>query len=50
VVAAPIAVVKPKIDVHNLQRKLKSKGYYKGPIDGVVGTETRDALKRFQNR
>jgi hypothetical protein len=46
---APVAQ-KPRIDVRALQRKLKSKGYYKGPIDGVVGNGTRDALRRFQNR
>jgi peptidoglycan hydrolase-like protein with peptidoglycan-binding domain len=46
---APIAQ-KPRINVRALERKLKSKGYYKGPIDGVVGNGTRDALKRFQNR
>ena len=50
--AAPIArpIAKPQVDVRALQRKLKAKGYYKGAIDGVVGTGTRDALKRFQNR
>lgn len=41
---------KPQVDVRALQRKLKAKGYYRGAIDGVVGTGTRDALKRFQNR
>ena len=41
---------KPQVDVYALQRKLKAKGYYKGAIDGVVGSETRGALKRFQNR
>ncbi len=46
---APV-VQKPRIDVRALQRKLKSKGYYKGAIDGVVGDGTRDALRRFQNR
>jgi hypothetical protein len=46
---APV-VQKPRIDVRALQRKLKSKGYYKGAIDGVVRDETRDALRRFQNR
>jgi hypothetical protein len=46
----PVAPAKPRIDVQALQRKLKSKGYYKGPIDGVVGDGTRDALQRFQNR
>lgn len=39
-----------KVDVFALQRKLKAKGYYKGPIDGVVGKGTRGALKRFMNR
>ena len=51
-IARPIArpVEKPQVDVRALQRKLKAKGYYRGAIDGVVGNETRDALKRFQNR
>jgi lysozyme family protein len=39
-----------KVDVYALQRKLKAKGYYKGPIDGIVGSGTRSALKRFMNR
>lgn len=39
-----------QVDVYALQRKLKAKGYYKGPIDGVVGPATRSALKRFMNR
>ena len=46
-VAAP---QQPKVDVYALQRKLKAKGYYKGPIDGVVGPSTRGALKKFMNR
>lgn len=40
----------PQVDVYALQRKLKAKGYYKGPVDGVVGPSTRSALKRFMNR
>ena len=50
--AAPrrVAPQQPKVDVYALQRKLKAKGYYKGPIDGVVGPGTRSALKRFMNR
>ena len=38
------------VDVEALQMKLKAKGYYKGPIDGIVGPGTRSALKRFMNR
>ncbi len=50
--AAPrrAAAAKQPVDVYALQRKLKAKGYYKGPIDGIVGSGTRSALKRFMNR
>ena len=40
----------PVVDVRALQTKLKAKGYYRGPIDGIVGPGTRSALKRFMNR
>ena len=40
----------PQVDVRALQTKLKAKGYYRGPIDGIVGPGTRSALKRFMNR
>ena len=40
----------PQVDVRALQAKLKAKGYYKGPIDGVVGPATRSALQRFMQR
>jgi hypothetical protein len=49
--AAPRArMAKPQVDVRALQAKLKAKGYYKGPIDGVVGPATRSALQRFMQR
>ncbi len=39
------------VNVHALQRKLKAKGFYRGPINGVVTPETRSALQRYmQNR
>lgn len=38
------------INVHALQRKLKAKGYYKGPINGVINPSTRSALQRYQQR
>ncbi len=38
------------INVQALQRKLKAKGYYKGPINGVINTGTRAALQRYQQR
>ena len=40
----------PQVDVYALQRKLKAKGYYKGPIDGIVGPGTRSALQQFMKR
>ena len=49
-VAAPARRAPAQVDVYALQRKLKAKGYYKGPIDGVVGSGTRSALKRFMQR
>ncbi|MCK5918523.1 MAG: peptidoglycan-binding protein [Cocleimonas sp.] len=50
-VHVPKMTPKSPVDVHALQRKLKAKGYYKGPIDGIVGSGTRGALQRFmQNR
>ena len=42
--------VQPQVDVRALQTKLKAKGFYRGPIDGIVGPGTRSALKRFMNR
>ncbi len=38
------------INIHALQRKLKAKGLYKGPINGVINSQTRSALKRYQQR
>jgi len=45
-----MAPKKPEVDVRALQLKLQAKGYYKGPIDGVVGPSTRSALERFMKR
>jgi len=41
---------KPQIDVAELQRRLKAKGYYKGPIDGNLSSETKDALSAYQSK
>ena len=37
-------------DVRLVQWKLQSWGYYRGTIDGVFGTETSGAVRRFQQR
>jgi len=31
-----------------IQKALKSAGYYKGPIDGKIGAKTQDAIIKFQ--
>ena len=48
---APVPAMAPKqtVDVFALQQKLKAKGYYRGPIDGVVGSGTRSALQQFMS-
>jgi peptidoglycan hydrolase-like protein with peptidoglycan-binding domain len=35
-------------EIRNLQSRLATLGYYRGPIDGTWGTGTQDALDRFQ--
>jgi len=32
-----------------IQSALKNAGYYKGDVDGQIGSRTRDALKKFQS-
>jgi peptidoglycan hydrolase-like protein with peptidoglycan-binding domain len=34
--------------VADLQRSLNSKGYDCGPVDGIMGTRTRQAIRSFQ--
>lgn len=35
-------------EVRQIQKKLKSLGYYKGAVDGVYGTGTQKAVREFQ--
>lgn len=35
-------------EIKKLQEALKQKGHYTGPIDGVMGSSTRDAVMAFQ--
>lgn len=42
----------PNLDqegIKKVQDALKSKGFDPGPIDGVVGPRTREAVRRFQD-
>jgi len=34
--------------VESVQRELLSAGYYKGPVDGVIGRRTRQAIAAYQ--
>jgi outer membrane murein-binding lipoprotein Lpp len=31
-----------------IQTALKKAGFYKGPVDGQIGTQTKEAVKKFQ--
>ena len=35
-------------EVTSIQQQLKSRGYYKGNIDGIYGTQTKNAVSSFQ--
>lgn len=35
-------------EVKQIQQKLKSWGYYSGNVDGVYGSKTQEAVKKFQ--
>ena len=41
-------VVMPAADVRTAQRQLKERGYYAGPVDGVIGPATENALRAYQ--
>jgi N-acetylmuramoyl-L-alanine amidase len=36
--------------VKTIQQKLKNWGYYKGSVDGIFGSKTREAVKYFQRK
>ena len=42
------AKITPRI-VSSLQRALQREGFDPGPIDGVIGRTTMDAVERFQS-
>jgi len=37
-------------NVSKVQSRLSDWGYYRGPVDGVIGGKTADAIRRFQAR
>lgn len=47
---APATVPPAAVDasVRDAQSHLRRLGYYRGPVDGIWGPETEEALRRFQ--
>lgn len=37
-------------DVSTMQKKLKNWGYYSGSVDGIFGSQTKEAVKYFQRK
>lgn len=51
--AVPSAVLKQGAkggEVKEVQRRLKEWGYYNGAVDGIYGSATRQAVKKFQQK
>ena len=51
----PIAIATSKFgssgqEVKQIQQKLKSWGYYNGSVDGIYGSQTVAAVKKFQSK
>ena len=38
----------PAMDIRSAQQELKDRGYYSGPVDGVIGAATESALRAYQ--
>ena len=49
VITLAIAPTEVDQDVARLQRQLSRAGYYRGPIDGVMGSRTHYALRAYQH-
>lgn len=37
-----------QVSIRQIQTALKNAGFYRGPIDGKTGTQTKEAIKAFQ--
>src|SRR4029077_3427210 len=48
-IGTPLNPGTPNSDrVMKIQQALKDKGFYSGPVDGVLGPKRRDAIRSFQ--
>ena len=45
---APAASASGSEDIRKVQQSLGDKGYYAGPVDGVLGSRTRAGLRQYQ--
>ncbi len=48
IIVPPIPIIKKKLTVAEVQTYLIKKGFSHGSVDGVMGSKTRAALKKFQ--
>jgi len=46
--SSPVTPAKPSAAVEKLQQELGQLNYYNGPIDGIMGPQTVDAIKYLQ--
>jgi lipid-binding SYLF domain-containing protein len=46
---APLVAVSPDQSIRDVQNVLENKGFDPGPLDGVMGPQTRSAIREFQN-
>jgi peptidoglycan hydrolase-like protein with peptidoglycan-binding domain len=46
--AARFPSASPAMDIRTAQTELKGRGYYSGPVDGVIGAATESALRAYQ--
>jgi len=44
----PVKFDPKTLDGKEIQKALKNAGYYEGEIDGVIGSKTKEAIKKFQ--
>jgi len=44
----PRASAQDRGDVKKVQESLRDKGYYKVPVDGIMGPQTRAAIRQYQ--
>ena len=44
----PCASAQDRGDIKKVQETLRDKGYYKGPVDGIMGPQTRAGIRQYQ--